>query len=217
MEIDPNRLSLAERYKLLIGGIVPRPIAFVSSMSPRGKVNLAPFSFFNGAGSNPMTLIFCPANKEDGSDKDTLRNILPREEGGLGEFVVNVASEQLSRQVAAAAEPLAYEESEFDLVGLTPAPSHSVRPPRVLESPLAFECRTRHVLRLNPGAPSGANIVVGEVVWVHAAEGVVDARYRVDPDVLAAIGRMAGITYCRTRERFDIPLGRAALNPPPSA
>ena len=211
MDIDPNRLSIAERYKILIGGIVPRPIAFVSSMSPRGRLNLAPFSFFNGVGSHPMTLVFCPANKEDGSDKDTLRNVLPHEQGGLGEFVVNVASERFAPRVAAAAEPLAYEESEFDLVGLTPAPSRIVRPPRVLESPLSLECRTRHVLRLNPGAPSGGNLAVGEVVWIHAADGLIDSRYRVDPDALAAIGRMGGIGYCRTRDRFEIPMGRAAL------
>lgn len=212
MDINPADLTLSERYKLLIGGIVPRPIAFVSSMSPRGAHNLAPFSFFCGIGSNPMMLAFCPANKADGSDKDTLRNVSPESEGGLGEFVVNVASERYARSVAAAAEPLAYEDSEFALIGLTPGPSRVVRPPRVVESPLSFECRTVRVVRLNPGAPSGGNIVVGEVVWVHAAEGVVDARYRVNPDALAAIGRMGGFGYCRTRDRFEMPMGRAALD-----
>ena len=107
MELNPDEIAAPDRYKLLIGGIVPRPIAFVSTVSPDDtSVNLAPFSFFNGVGSNPMTLLFCPANKPDGSEKDTLRNCKPTEEGGTGEFVVNIASEPYIRQVAAAAEPV---------------------------------------------------------------------------------------------------------------
>jgi len=211
MEIDPAQLAPADRYKLLIGGIVPRPIAFVSSQSPDGRMNLAPFSFYSGVGSDPMTLLFCPANKSDGTDKDTMRNVLPPEEGGLGEFVVSVASESFERQMAATAEPLAYGQSEFELAGLTPAPSVKVRPPRVAESPLSFECVTMQVVRLNPGVPAGGNVVIGRVVHVHAAEGVIDERYRVDPVRLAAIGRMGGLDYCRTRERFEMPRGKRAL------
>lgn len=212
MEINPEDLTIAERYKLLIGGIVPRPIALVSTISPSGSLNVAPFSFFCGIGSNPMSLAFCPANKDDGRDKDTLRNVLPPHEGGTGEFVVNAATEAIARRVAAAAEPLPFGESEFDLVGFTPAPSRVVRPPGVLESPMSFECRTRHILRLNPGAPSGGNVVIGEVVWIRAAQGLIDARYRVDPDALQAIARMGGFGYCRTRDRFELPMGRSALD-----
>src|SRR5215468_11478699 len=119
MELDPAAISPADRYKLLIGCIVPRPIAFVSTVSSDGRHNLAPFSFFNGVGSDPMTLLFCPANKPDGSPKDSLRNAQPPADGGLGEFVVNVATEAYERKMAAAAEPLPYGESEFELVGLT--------------------------------------------------------------------------------------------------
>src|ERR1051325_3658365 len=100
MEIDPAKIALENRYKLLIGCIVPRPIAFVSTISPDGRLNLAPFSFFNGVGSDPMTLLFCPANKPDGSEKDSLRNAKPIAEGGLGEFVVNLASEPYATKVA---------------------------------------------------------------------------------------------------------------------
>src|SRR5580765_603384 len=99
MDLDPLALSQADRYKLLIGCIVPRPIAFVSTVSPSGRLNLAPFSFFNGVGSDPMTLLFCPANKPDGSEKDTLRNCKPVSEGGTGQFVVNAATEHYIRQV----------------------------------------------------------------------------------------------------------------------
>src|SRR5215510_13173869 len=163
MDLDPASLSIPDRYKLLIGLIVPRPIAFVSTVSPDGRLNLAPFSFFNGLSSEPMSLLFCPANKPDGSEKDSLRNAKPVDEAGTGEFVVNVVAEEFERKMAAAAEPLPYGESEFALSGLTPVPSAVVRPPRVLESPASFECRTDRVIRLNPGAAAGGNIIIGRV------------------------------------------------------
>ena len=111
MEADPRDLEISERYKLLIGCVVPRPIALVSTVSPSGELNLAPFSFFNGVGSNPMTLVFCPGNKLDGGEKDTLANCKPVAEGGTGEFVVNVAVESYAAAMAAAAEPLPPGES----------------------------------------------------------------------------------------------------------
>lgn len=211
MEFDPTQLAQADRYKLLIGCIVPRPIAFVSTVSPDGRPNLAPFSFFCGVGSNPMTLLFCPANNGDGSEKDSLRNAKPVSEGGTGEFVVNVATEEYSNKVAAAAEPLLYGESEFDLVGLTPARSKSVAPPRVAESPVAFECRTLQVIRTNPGAAAGGNIVIGQVVHAFVRDDLINSRFHTDPSRLKAIGRMGGISYCRTGDRFDMPMGAASL------
>lgn len=214
MEIDPHDLAARERYKLLIGCIVPRPIAFVSTVSLDGRPNLAPFSFFNGVGSNPMTVVFCPASNADGSEKDTLRNCKPADEGGTGQFVVCAAVEGYARAIAGAAEPLPHGESEFELVGLATAPSTRVRPPRVAASPWAFECETIQVIRTNPGAPSGGNVVLGRVVHVHLDDALVDARLHVDPEVLRAIGRMGGTTYTTTRERFEIPLGRAALSVP---
>lgn len=214
MELDPLSLAPADRYKLLIGCIVPRPIALVSTLSPDGRPNLAPFSFFNGIGSDPMTLLFCPTNRPDGTLKDTLRNALPAADGGTGEFVVNAATEGYAKRVAAAAEPLAYGDSEWELAGLTPEPSRAVRPARVAESPWAFECRTLQVLRLNPGVPGGGNIIIGRVVHIHAAEGLVNDRFHVDPDALKAVGRMGGLGYCTTRDRFQMPMGRAALESP---
>lgn len=211
MELDPAGLSIADRYKLLIGCIIPRPIALVSTVSPDGRPNLAPFSFFNGIGSDPMSLLFCPVNKPDGSEKDTLRNASPPGDGGVGEFVVNVATEDYGPRVAAAAEPLEYGVSEFELSGLGAVPSGVVRPPRVAESPVAFECRTIHILRLNPGVPGGGNVVVGQVVRVHVRDGILNERLHADPAQLRAIARMGGTTYCRTGDRFEMPQGAAAL------
>lgn len=212
MEINPESITQPERYKLLIGCIVPRPIAFVSTVSPDGtSFNLAPFSFFNGVGSNPMTLLFCPANKADGTEKDTLRNCKPLEEGGTGEFVVNVASHAYARRIAAASEPLPYGESEFELTGLTMEPSLVVKPPRVKESPVAFECRTAQVIRTNPGAAAGGNIVIGRVVHVFVRDDLINERFHIDPAKLDAIGRMGGLGYTRTRDRFEMPMGREAM------
>lgn len=212
MELDPAKLPATERYKLLIGAIVPRPIAVVGTCAPDGSsVNLAPFSFFAGAGSDPMALLFCPANDDDGAEKDTLRNAKRPEEGGQGEFTVSAASADIIRRVVAAAERLPYGESEFELVGLTPAPGHRVRPPFVLESPVAFECRTREVVRLGPGRPHAGNIVIGEVVLVHVRHDLIDERRRIDPAALDAIGRMGGRGYVTTRDRFELPWGVGAL------
>lgn len=212
MEFDPEKLSTAERYKLLIGCIVPRPIALVSTVSPDGEsFNLAPFSFFAGVGSNPLTLLFCPGNNADGSEKDTLRNAKPASEGGQGEFVVNVAVDAYARKVAGAAEPLPYGESEFELVGLTRCRSAAVVPQRVAESPVAFECRTVQVVRTNPGAPAAGNIVIGRVVHMFVRDDLINERFHTDPAKLDAIGRMGGLAYTRTRDRFEMPMGRTAL------
>jgi flavin reductase (DIM6/NTAB) family NADH-FMN oxidoreductase RutF len=212
MEIDPSALSPADRYKLLIGCIVPRPIAVVSTVSRDKRFNLAPYSFFNGIGSNPMSLLFCPSNKGDGSEKDSLRNAKPRDEGGTGDFVVNVATEEQIRKIVAASEPLEYGESEFELVGLTPVASTIVKAPRVAESPAAFECVTRGVLRMNEGVAGGGNVVIGEVVCIHVEADLVNERLHVDPAQLKAVGRMGGLGYAFTRDRFELPRGRAALD-----
>jgi flavin reductase (DIM6/NTAB) family NADH-FMN oxidoreductase RutF len=214
MEIDPAKIAQPDRYRILIGAIVPRPIAFVSTASPSGALNLAPFSFFNGVGSNPMTLLFCPVNNSDGSEKDSLRNCKPVAEGGTGEFVVNVAIDEYARKVAAAAEPLPYGESEFDLVGLTPAPSRVVKPPRVLESPVSFECRTVQVIRTNPGRSAGGNVVIGEVVHLWVRDDLINERFHIDQGKLDAVGRMGGLEYTRTRDRFRLPQGKGAFDAP---
>jgi flavin reductase (DIM6/NTAB) family NADH-FMN oxidoreductase RutF len=155
-----------------------------------------------------MTLLFCPANTPTGEEKDTLRNAKPLAEGGTGEFVVNIVTESIAQQMALCAEPLPYGESEFDLAHLTPAPSHIVKPPRVTQCPVAFECITKQVIRTNPGQPAGGNIVLGEVVHIHLDEGIVNDKLHTDYTKLTAIGRMGGLSYCKTNDRFDLPMGR---------
>ena len=210
MQLDPHQLERKERYRLTIGAIVPRPIAFVSTANKEGTTNLAPFSFFSGVSSNPMTVLFCPANNPDGTDKDTLRNI---EE--TGEFVINVVSIGFARQMAACSEGLDYGDSEFALTGLTPIPCTKVSAPRVKESKVSFECTKQQIIRLNPGAVAGGNIVIGEVVWIHVDDSILDDRKRIDPAKLRAVGRMGGLGYCTTGEYFEIPSGKAALEKKP--
>ena len=203
MEINPDSLDAALRYKLLIGSVVPRPIAFVSSCSPEGVVNLAPFSYFNAVGHKPfVSVMFSIAPKPDGSDKDTLRNVRPVEAGGLGEYVINLAVEAYIDQVAAASEPLPYQESEFDYLTLTTTESKVVKPPRVAESPIALECQTLQIL------PVGEfHVVIGQVVHFFVRDDLLDDRYRIDTQRLRAIGRMAGHDYCHTTDQFTIPNG----------
>jgi flavin reductase (DIM6/NTAB) family NADH-FMN oxidoreductase RutF len=213
MDVDPSSLTPVEQYKILAGAITPRPIAFVSSCSPDGAVNLAPFSFFNGMGANPMVLVFSPVTPREG-DKDTLRNVRPPAEGGIGEFVVNLAAEEYLPQMAACAEPLPHGESELEMVGLTPGACKVVRPPRVVESPVSFECRTLQIVQTNPGAHMSANLVIGEVVHVWLRDGIVDDAWHVDQEALHTLGRMGGPAYVRTRTRFDFVRGREALDQP---
>lgn len=213
-EFDPDVIGPSGRYRLLAGAISPRPIAVVSSLSPGGVVNVAPFSFFNGAGATPMALMFVVQNPSDGSDKDTLRNVRPRDEGGTGEFVVHLATEANIREVAALSESLPYEVSELDHVPLTTAPSTRVAPPRLASAPIAYECVTAQVVTLAPGGPLAGNIVIGRVVYVHVRDDVIDEDLRFDLDRLATVGRMGGPDYATTRDRFRVPRGLAALDVP---
>lgn len=204
MELNPEELEPSDRYKLLIGSVVPRPIAFISSQSPDGVTNLAPFSYFNAVGHKPLALMFSISKKPDQTDKDTLRNVRPVDEGGIGEYVINLAVESYIQQVAEASEPLPYGVSEFDHIDLTSAPSKVVRPPRVAESPVAFECRTLQIV------PVGEfSMVIGQVVHLFIQDDLVDDRYRVDTQKLSAVGRMAGYNYCLTHDQFTIPNGFA--------
>ncbi|MEM9082818.1 MAG: flavin reductase family protein [Planctomycetota bacterium] len=209
---SPADLDPGQRYKLMSGSIIPRPIGWISTVSADGATNLAPYSFFNGVSANPMCVQFCPANKSDGSPKDSLANALPEDEGGTGEFVANIVSEHLANQMAATAEPLAPGESEFALAGLAEAPGEVVRVPRVADALVAFECRTMQVIQLAQGQPGGGNLVLGEVIKIHVADGLVNDRFHVDTDKLAAVGRIGGLTYARTMDRFDLPTGAAALD-----
>jgi flavin reductase (DIM6/NTAB) family NADH-FMN oxidoreductase RutF len=189
-------------YKLLVGSVVPRPIAFVSSTDADGVRNLAPFSFFTVASANPPVVCFCPmmrgtANSALQSTKDTLRNII-----ATREFVVNVVSEEFAEKMNACSAELPPEVDEFLVSGLTPVASDVVRPPRVGEAHVQMECRLQQVVHVST-EPLGGSLVMGEVLRFHVSTSLLD-NFRIDPEKLRAIGRMAGSTYSRTRDRFDM-------------
>jgi flavin reductase (DIM6/NTAB) family NADH-FMN oxidoreductase RutF len=209
--LRPDDLAPRLRYNLLIGAVVPRPIAVVGTIAPHGAFNLAPFSFFNAFSAEPMIVGFAPANGPTGGEKDSLRNAKPRWEGGTGCFTVSVATEPILRRVVAAAEELPYGTSEFELVGLTPAAGTAVAAPHVAESPIAFECETIQLVRFAPGVPGAGNLVLGRVLGIHLAEELRHERMHVDPDRLRAVGRMGGTAYASTRERIELPMGLGAI------
>lgn len=198
MDFDPAQLTTAATYALMIRAITPRPIAWVSTLSPGGSPNLAPFSYFAGVGSNPPTIMVSIANRPGGEKKDTLRNI-----EATGEFVVNIVPVKLAQPMVRSADELPYGESEFAHSGLEALPSHRVRPPRVALAPIQLECQSLEIVRIGSGG-SAANAVFGQIVWFHVADEVLNAEQKIDPALVDSLGRMGGLSYCHTRERFDL-------------
>jgi len=197
--LDPRTSNYQDVYKVLIGAIVPRPIAFVSSISPEGIRNLAPFSFFTVISANPPVICFCPTRRSgpEPRSKDTLRNI-----SATREFVVNIVSEEIAQQMNITSGDFAADVDEFEAAGLTPIPSDLVKPPRVAESHVHMECKLYLTLEISD-LPGGGNLVIGEVIRLHVEDTYVN-NFKIDADKLRAIGRMGGNSYVRTTDRFDM-------------
>jgi flavin reductase (DIM6/NTAB) family NADH-FMN oxidoreductase RutF len=199
VNIDPQIAGPENVYKLLVGIIVPRPIAFVSTLSLDGVRNLAPFSFFTAISANPPVICFSPMIRGgDGQRKDTLHNV-----EATGEFVVNIVSEDFAPGMNISSAEFPPDVDEFTESGLTPIPSDLVKPPRVAESRASMECRLAQVVHVSPN-PLGGSLVIGEVLRFHIDDEIIDG-YKIDPGKLHAIGRMGGPTYTRTTDRFDMP------------
>ena len=207
MVIDPKSTDPFNIYKLLIGSILPRPIAFVSTMGADGIYNLAPFSFFTAISANPPAIAFAPMLSMQGKRKDSLNNA-----ERLGEFVVNIVSEDIVRPMNETSADFPPEIDEFEVSGLTPIPSDLVAVPRVKESHIAMECKLRQIVELS-SLPLGGSLVIGEVVRFHVDDEYFD-DYRIDVDKLRPVGRMAGFTYTRTTDRFEL-LRPGAVVPKP--
>lgn len=186
--LSPGDIPVGRLYDLLVCTVQPRPIAFVSTISSDGHVNLAPYSFFTAGGANPPSLVYCPSLTREGKPKDSLRNA---EE--TGEFVVNMVVRPMAASMNLTGVDYPHDVDEFAIAGLTPIPSLSVSPPRVLESPVQYECKVVQVIRLGAG-PSGTVYVIGEVVRLHIdSELWRDGEF--DPSSFRAIGRMGGKEY----------------------
>jgi flavin reductase (DIM6/NTAB) family NADH-FMN oxidoreductase RutF len=202
MIIDPKTF---DRFNLILTGVVvPRPIAFVSTISTDGVVNLAPYSFFNAVAYNPPTVVFSSSRKAAGwqdKRKDTLTNI---EE--TGEFVVNVVVDPIAAAMNATAAEYPSDVSEFDVAGLTEAPSEMVKAPRVAESPVNMECRLVQVVNIGE-QPHQHGLVIGEILRMHVRDDVLyegPNGYRVNHQALQPTGRLAGNSYCRTDDVYEL-------------
>jgi flavin reductase (DIM6/NTAB) family NADH-FMN oxidoreductase RutF len=198
MTLDFENLAPRDAYSWLTSAINPRPIAWVSTLSADGKTNLAPFSFFQGVCACPPTLLFTCVNDRTGRQKDTVLNA-----GQVPEFVVNVVPYALREPMNASSAPLPHGESEFERFAIATVPSTRVRPPRVADTPVSFECRVERIVRIGEG-PLAGNVVFGTVLCLHVSEAVLGADGQIDPRKLDTIGRMGGDYYSRTTDLFTL-------------
>ena len=190
--------AFADNYKFLIGSIIPRPIAVVSTLNIDGTNNLAPFSFFTAISAKPMIIAFCPMIRTSTGDfKDTVKNILREKE-----FVVNFCTENNYNQVNLASTELAYGEDEFQFAGLTPMDSEVVKARRLKESPVQFECVFRDYICYGK-EPGAGSLITGEVKLVHVDESIMRDG-KIATDLLKAVGRGAGNDWFKTDSRFQL-------------
>jgi flavin reductase (DIM6/NTAB) family NADH-FMN oxidoreductase RutF len=198
MELVLSKLPPLERYKLLIGLVIPRPIAWISTRSANGVANCAPFSFFNVFSEDPpLCVIGINPRATDGAMKHSLKNIRR-----TGEFVVNLVDEPTANAMHVSSEEIAEEESEFERAGLTPAPAALVRHPRIAEAAACLECRLFRLIEVS----ATRELVLGEIVLVHARDGIIDPKTkRISEQHYRPIGRLFANRYCTTRQRFNLP------------
>lgn len=190
--IDPKSIPQPLLHSYLLSAVAPRPIAFASTVDLDGNVNLSPFSFFNAFGSNPPILVFSPARRgRDNTTKHTLENVLE-----VPEVVINICDYSMAEQMSLSSTEYPREVNEFEKAGLTMEKSEKVKPPRVGEAPVAFECKINEVISLGDAGGAG-NLVVSEVVSIRIKDAVLDEHDKIDPLKLDLIGRMGANWYVR--------------------
>ena len=199
MIYDPAEHPFSETHKLMIGSIVPRPIALVSTTSNNGINNLAPFSYFNGVCSKPPTIMFAPARRGwDGKEKDTLINIRDTKE-----FSINIVSEDIGEKMVKCSTDYEKEIDEYSESGLSPLPSKKIKPPIVSESKISLECILNQIVQIGKDDAGSGFIVIGTIVLFHIDDEVYD-NGRIILDKLQPLGRVAGNGYVRSTDAFDI-------------
>ena len=199
MIIKPENQSVKELHKLMIGSIVPRPIALISTISEDNVYNLAPFSYFSGVCSNPPTIVFAPGRRgSDGEKKDTLINIENKKE-----FVVNLVSESFADKMVSCATDFEASVDEFSVSSLTPKKSKIVKPPLVLESKINLECKLNQIIEIGNGERGSGFLVIGTIVLFHIDDAVFE-KGKINLEKLMPIGRLAGDWYSKQLDRFEI-------------
>ncbi|WP_460274211.1 flavin reductase family protein [Celeribacter sp. ULVN23_4] len=194
-EFDLSALASTDAYKILSGTVLPRPIALITTRSPEGIANAAPFSFFGILSHDPATVAVGIEPRPDGTRKDTARNILE-----TGAFTLHIPDADMARQVQALASPDAPDVDEIALNGLKTVPGVHVDCPRLIDAPVALECRFEQRLDLGPAR----DILIGTVKAVFVRDDAVNDRHHVDPEKIDALGRLGGATFATTRDRFTL-------------
>ncbi len=198
MQFDPNELEHSAVYKLLTGAVIPRPIGWISTVDQNGINNLAPFSYFNAVGEDPPHVMFSTVRGND-TNKDTLNNVFSN-----GQFVVNMVTEELAEKMNITSQSVASDVDEFDLANLTPIPSVKIKPMRVKESPITFECELVHHYFLENHKNGGACIIIGRIVMMHFADDVLLDNFKINIETYKPIARLAGSNYSKLGELFSI-------------
>ena len=194
MIINPKEIPVGKMHAYLLGAVAPRPIAFASTIDKEGNVNLSPFSFFNCFGANPPILVFSPARRgRDNTTKHSYENVLD-----VPEVVINVVNYSMVQQASLASTEYPKGVNEFVKAGFTQVPSTMVKPPRVGESPVSFECKVLQVIKTGDQGAAG-NLVICEVILAHVKDEILDAEGKIDPFKLDAVARMGGDWYCRAQ------------------
>lgn len=200
--IDPKSISTAEIHGILLSTVVPRPIAFASTIDENGEVNLSPFSFFNVFSANPPVLIFSPSRRgRDNTTKHTYDNVRK-----IPEVAISIVNYSMVQQMSLASSDYPQGVNEFIKAGFTEAPSEIIKPPYVSEAPASFECRVNDIIPLGDQGGAG-NLVICEVVRIHLDEAIFDEEGKIDPQNLDAVARMGGNWYCRAQGDaiFEVP------------
>jgi len=201
MQFNPDDLERSAVYKLLTGSIIPRPIGWISSISEDKINNLAPFSYFNMLGDDPPHVMFSTRRDND-KNKDTLNNVLATKQ-----FVVNMVTEDVVEQMNTTSQSIPADESEFDLANLTPIPSVKVKPMRVKESKIHFECELVHHYFLEGHQQGGACVVIGRIVMMHFDDSILLDDYKINLETYKPVSRLAGSNYSKIGEMFSIKRG----------
>lgn len=198
MQFDPNELEHSAVYKLLTGAVIPRPIGWISTVDQNGINNLAPFSYFNAVGEDPPHVMFSTVRGND-TNKDTLNNVLSN-----GQFVVNMVTEELAEKMNLTSQSVDSDVDEFELANLTPISSLKIKPMRVKESPITFECELVHHYFLENHKNGGACIIIGRIVMMHFSDDVLLDNFKINLETYKPIARLAGSNYSKLGELFSI-------------
>jgi flavin reductase (DIM6/NTAB) family NADH-FMN oxidoreductase RutF len=199
--LDPSELAIPKIHRYLLGAVGPRPIAFASTIDKEGNHNLAPFSFFNVFSANPPIMVFSPARSgRTNTTKDTYNNVKE-----VPEVVINVVTYDMVHQMSLASSPFGPDVDEFKKAGFTATDSELIKPKRVAESPVQFECKVNEVVELGDQGGAG-NLVICEVVKIHINESILDSNQMIDQKKIDLVSRMGGNWYCRADEKsmFEI-------------